>query len=445
MEHFCLAALVGASLPNAARGGRELAFLPPFLAKGSLSIDCLEGMNGTCLFTRGSTTFLKHLKTLKLLGDIGVLHMDVARHGTRLNAVGGSLPEGGPFLRLSVIVRRRLVAGVVVVAGVGAGMPGAVGNRWAMRRRRSSRRSLAFQLPLKVSWTGPGRQSQGRLYLHCEPGVSINSGAFVTQCMVGPGKPFPHFAAEEVVWEPYFQDFHLDSDCAGRAFTFGANCFSIAAAAAAGSCKGAEQRPQAVCEAFCGIVNSTKLACGGLGVCYPEGSYLVPTCLCQDGFVQDGGIYCIAEGCQRAGVVISAVNAAGTDGEGGGVGYAGMDARSVAVEFDTFTDAAHGDLPGHHVGLNTDGTATSIKAVRAPFHLNGRIAYTAWIDYKPGSPGTLSVYLTRDDVKPDVPLLESPLSLCDVLQPTPANPSFYFGTVSIVPGTIRLHIILNMS
>ncbi|CAI5515855.1 unnamed protein product [Closterium sp. Naga37s-1] len=308
-----------------------------------------------------------------------------------------------------------------------------------------------------------------------------------------------------------------ESDCSLDSMRLGANCFSIpsAAAAAAGSCKGAEQRPAAVCEAFFGIANITTPACGGLGVCHPDGPNLVPTCLCHDGFVEDGGIYCIAAGSLRNGdvveptvltkgtaaetgsvftadplvlfsydsvkegcgtqlqfqanftffmfptaaaasasnpdrqganglaFVISATNAAGSGGEGGGVGYAGMDARSIAVEFDTFTDAAHGDMPGHHVGLNIGGSATSVKAVRAPFPLNGGNAYTAWIDYKPGSPGTLRVYLARDDIKPGVPLLESPLSMCDVLQPTAAEPSFYFGFVaSTVAPYLQQHAIL---
>ncbi|CAI5996514.1 unnamed protein product [Closterium sp. NIES-65] len=287
----------------------------------------------------------------------------------------------------------------------------------------------------------------------------------------------------------------LKAQCNSGDLQLGINCFSTAAAV---SC--APQRPVAVCEAFCGLVVSspTTPVCSGLGVCYLEGPSQVPTCLCLNGAVQDGRIYCAPPGsvgrkelveptfltkgvvAATAGVftadtltlfsyrtvstgcgtdlpfrveftffmlptsptykganglafVISATNAAGTDGEGGGVGYAGMDARSIAVEFDTFTDAAHGDMQGDHVGINSRGSATSIKAVRSPFRLNNQKAYTAWIDYKPGSPGgpgTLSVYLAGDDVKPDVPLLESPLSLCDVLQPTPANRFFYFGFVA---------------
>ncbi|CAI5536893.1 unnamed protein product [Closterium sp. Naga37s-1] len=322
----------------------------------------------------------------------------------------------------------------------------------------------------------------------------------------------------------FFSQDLQESDCVIQEFLLDANCFSIPAATVEGSCAGVDQRPPAACEAFCGIVNSTTPACGGLGVCYPEGPNLVPTCLCNDGLVQDGGIYCIAEGtclqwkaavclhsdstslcphidgslqngevveaptvltkgaeAATAGAftadplvlfsydsvkegcgtqlqfqanftffmlpstaaaaaagqggnglafVISATNAAGTGGEGGGVGYAGMDARSVAVEFDTFTDAAHGDMPAHHVGLNTGGSATSVKAVQSPFRLNNRKAYTAWIDYFPGAPGALKVYLSGDDVKPDVPLLESPLSLCDVLQPMAAQRAFYFGFVA---------------
>ncbi|CAI7731993.1 unnamed protein product, partial [Closterium sp. NIES-53] len=298
----------------------------------------------------------------------------------------------------------------------------------------------------------------------------------------------------------FFSQDLQESDCSILEFLLDANCFSIPAAAAEGSCAGVEQRPPAACEAFCGIVNSTTPACVGLGVCYPDGPNLVPTCLCNDGFVEDGGIYCIAEGSLQNGevvesptvltkgaeaatsgaftadplvlftydsvkegcgtqlqfqanftffmlpstaaaaaagqggnglaFVISATNAAGTGGEGGGVGYTGMDARSVAVEFDTFRDAAHGDMPGHHVGLNTGGSATSVKAVQSPFRLNNRKAYTAWIDYFPGAPGALKVYLSGDDVKPDVPLLESPLSLCDVLQPMAAQRAFFFGFVA---------------
>ncbi|CAI5467702.1 unnamed protein product [Closterium sp. Yama58-4] len=132
--------------------------------------------------------------------------------------------------------------------------------------------------------------------------------------------------------------------------------------------------------------------------------------------------------------VISATNAVGTGGAGGGVGYAGMDGRSIAVEFDTFTDAAHKDLQGDQVGLNTKGNATSVKAVLSPFRLNNQIGYTAWIDYKPGGVsgglGNLKVYLAAGGDKPDAPLLERNISLCAILQPTSTDASFYFGFVA---------------
>ncbi|CAI5536894.1 unnamed protein product, partial [Closterium sp. Naga37s-1] len=290
-----------------------------------------------------------------------------------------------------------------------------------------------------------------------------------------------------------------ERECGDFRQSRGANCFSTAALAADKpwiTC--AEQRPAAVCDAFCGLEGTTTPVCNGLGVCYLDGPNRIPTCRCEDGAVQDGRIYCappgsvgrkelveptiltkgaeatagvftadplavatyrtVPDGCgadlpirveftffmfpsaggtskagQGLAFVISATNAAGTGGEGGGVGYAGMDGRSIAVEFDTFTDAAHGDMPGHHVGLNTGGSATSIAAVRSPFTLNNQKTYTAWIDYKPGDPGgpgTLSVYLAASGDKPDSPLLESPLSLCDVLQPTQTKRSFYFGFVA---------------
>ncbi|CAI7855108.1 unnamed protein product [Closterium sp. NIES-53] len=59
-------------------------------------------------------------------------------------------------------------------------------------------------------------------------------------------------------------------------------------------------------------------------------------------------------------------------GGGAGVGYLGMDNRSMAVEFDTLENVAYGDMRRagggnmQHVGLNIGGSETSIAAVESP-------------------------------------------------------------------------------
>ncbi|CAI5480196.1 unnamed protein product [Closterium sp. Yama58-4] len=83
------------------------------------------------------------------------------------------------------------------------------------------------------------------------------------------------------------------------------------------------------------------------------------------------------------------VSATDRVGSGSGVGYGGMDSRSMAVEFDTTQDKKHGDMSTPHVGLNIQGQDQSIAAVKSPFELSNRKAYTAWVDYEPGEPGTI--------------------------------------------------------
>ncbi|CAI6002402.1 unnamed protein product [Closterium sp. NIES-64] len=243
---------------------------------------------------------------------------------------------------------------------------------------------------------------------------------------------------------------------------FDANCFTLPL-----GCALVPQRQEAACNAFCGVSSAAgaaaAAACGGHGVCYPEGASLAPTCLCDAGFVQFGGITCVAQGqnkkllkqssgsptsiythqggqretkgnftaepvklfCVRGKPGTVAVWAAARLsrqlyllplasichvgfnglafvisartrwGVALGWGYGGMDTRSMAVEFDTLQNKEHGDMSSHHVGLN---------------------AYTAWVDYEPGDPGTLQVFLADSQEKPQQAVLEWRLALCEVLQ-----------------------------
>ncbi|GJP36725.1 hypothetical protein CLOM_g21201 [Closterium sp. NIES-68] len=244
------------------------------------------------------------------------------------------------------------------------------------------------------------------------------------------------------------------------------------------------QRPAAACAAFCGVSN-TSAACGGSGMCYPDGPGLVPTCLsCAPGFVQLGGNGCVGEGLVRSfsmsgpilppytvltkgtqretagrfmakpvalfaypgpgglssgcgtelpfkvNFTFSLIPQYGTAGSNGfafvisaeakvgspdGVGYGGMGARSIAIEFGTRGDEKHGDESSQHVGLNIKGVEESVVAQVPPFTLTDTNAYTAWVDYEPGSPGTIRVFLNDSKTKPEEPLLQGELALCEVL------------------------------
>ncbi|CAI5498487.1 unnamed protein product [Closterium sp. Naga37s-1] len=107
-----------------------------------------------------------------------------------------------------------------------------------------------------------------------------------------------------------------------------------------------------------------------------------------------------------------------TVGKPGGVGYAGSGARSMAVVFKTFQKNKQSGK--QHVGLNINGVKKSLVAEVSPFTLTICAAgCTAWVDYEPGDPGTIQVFLADSAMKPDVPLLQTSLSLC---APSPKSP-----------------------
>ncbi|CAI5459987.1 unnamed protein product [Closterium sp. Yama58-4] len=126
--------------------------------------------------------------------------------------------------------------------------------------------------------------------------------------------------------------------------------------------------------------------------------------------------------------VISSTAAAGTLG---GMGYAGMGRSSLAVEFDTWQNKEGKDVSDNHVGVNTHGSPVSKVAVKSKLVLNSGTPYFVWVEYSPAGNGTLNVSLSKTpSPKPAKPLLSTPLSLCDVLEPTEDSSSFYFGFVA---------------
>ncbi|CAI5467542.1 unnamed protein product [Closterium sp. Yama58-4] len=126
----------------------------------------------------------------------------------------------------------------------------------------------------------------------------------------------------------------------------------------------------------------------------------------------------------------------------GGMGYAGMGARSVAVEFDTSMDAGNSDPDSNHVGINTGGSVVSVVTAKPSFSVNdGKLKY-AWIEYDPSSDGSLRVFLSSQaSPRPTKPLLSARISLCEELAPTTTQYTFAIGFTAASGTQAQSHVV----
>ncbi|CAI7863508.1 unnamed protein product [Closterium sp. NIES-53] len=156
----------------------------------------------------------------------------------------------------------------------------------------------------------------------------------------------------------------------------------------------------------------------------------------------------------------------------GGMGYAGMAGRSIAVEFDTWQDgggnsgssrsrnssSSSGEPAGNHVGVNVNGSPVSIATAAAPTPLNDGTPKYAWIEYDPSASadaaaaaaataagaaaGTLRLFLSSTcSPRPSKPVLSVRVSLCDVLQPTRMESMFAVGFTAASGSQAQRHAI----
>lgn len=106
--------------------------------------------------------------------------------------------------------------------------------------------------------------------------------------------------------------------------------------------------------------------------------------------------------------------------EAGNLGFGGIGARSLAVEFDNFANPETFDPAGNdnHIGIRRDGVVTAEHLAitdRLPTLLRSGDIYTAWIDYNGGN-NQLSVYLADATApKPTTPVLTYTVDLPDIL------------------------------
>ncbi|CAI5498455.1 unnamed protein product [Closterium sp. Naga37s-1] len=126
----------------------------------------------------------------------------------------------------------------------------------------------------------------------------------------------------------------------------------------------------------------------------------------------------------------------------GGMGYVGMGARSVAVEFDTSKDAGNSDPDSNHVGINTGGSVTSVVTAKPSTPLNDGKPKHVWIKYDPSSSGSLLVFLSsKASPRPTIPLLSARISLCEELAPSPSEYTFAIGFTAASGTQAQSHVV----
>lgn len=112
-------------------------------------------------------------------------------------------------------------------------------------------------------------------------------------------------------------------------------------------------------------------------------------------------------------------------GAGGGIGYSGIP-TSLGVEFDTWDNGiGAGDPNDSHVGIDLNGSVSSVQtALISPPLDNGNIWY-AWIDYD-GT--TLELRISQFPARPATAVLSQVVNLASTLGTTSAYVGFTSGT-----------------
>jgi hypothetical protein len=113
-------------------------------------------------------------------------------------------------------------------------------------------------------------------------------------------------------------------------------------------------------------------------------------------------------------------------GAGGSIGYGGIGA-SLGVEFDNFDNGPPDDPDGSHVGIDLNGSVTSVATASSPADLDLPEDRFVWIDYD-GVTGNLEVRLSDADARPLAALLTYNVDLEALLGGTSAFVGFTSGT-----------------
>ncbi len=206
------------------------------------------------------------------------------------------------------------------------------------------------------------------------------------------------------------------------------------------------------------VLTSTASA---VEVCYTEGGDATPLALVNNAVINNGELQVTADLNTQSGAIwfnekVSTSGelhayfeanitsqGAGADGvafvmqnesastigaSGGGIGYNGL-ARSIAIEFDTYTNS--GDPDDNHIGLVTGGNATSHTATYTPAWTLENSRTHVWVDVVNG---VIEVYAAQTNVKPASPVMTETVDVAGIL-----GDDFWVGLTGSTGGSKSRH------
>ncbi|MEO8349333.1 MAG: L-type lectin-domain containing protein [Acidobacteriota bacterium] len=132
-----------------------------------------------------------------------------------------------------------------------------------------------------------------------------------------------------------------------------------------------------------------------------------------------------SDGAGADGIVFAVQTVSNTaGGAGGGIGYAGIN-PSVGVEFDTFNNSEPGG--GNHIGIDLNGSVTSVVSLAIPGRFNDGAVWYAWVDYN-GVTDLLEARVSNTPARPAAAAVSTTVNLPVVLGTTNAFVGFTSGT-----------------